>query len=203
MCAIIGSFNKKRFAELYSLNEYRGSLSYSVSTFHTDGEKAKLGLHFKDKGKIPDELINNLPHEDTHYIVGHSQAPTQETNNIHPAVYGDAMLWHNGIIKQKHVPNNTWDTSWLLEKIIDYGWSSLSRIDGTFACVMFWGNKLYCFRNEISPLFIDDNYNLSSTQFNNSRSIPPNIVWHVNFESMLLTNAAYFETFENPYFMPE
>ena len=56
-----------------------------------------------------------------------------------------------------------WDTGlmhdWLINK------KSLDYIDGTFACLRYKNGKLYIFRNEISPLFIDDELNISSTKF--------------------------------------
>jgi hypothetical protein len=113
------------------------------------------------------------------------------------------MLWHNGIIKQKNLSEGTWDTQWLLEQILNYGWSALSRVDGTFACIMYNSGELFVFRNEISPLFIDDRFNISSTKYEGSVSLTPNRVWKLNFETKYLDVVAYFETKENPYYIPE
>jgi hypothetical protein len=88
-----------------------------------------------------------------------------------------------------------------LEQVTNYGWSALSRVNGTFACVMYnFGLNLYTFRNEISPLFIDDDMNISSTKFDNSRPIDPNIVWRMDLKQHKMYPEAYFETLENPYF---
>lgn len=203
MCAITGSLCKEKLKELYALNAYRGELSYSLATFRPEKSKIGLQMLFKDDGKMPEDLIDQAPTALGDFIICHSQAPTTDTKNVHPAVYGDALLWHNGIIKQKSITEGTWDTAWLLEQIIDYGWSSLSRVDGTFACVLFWGGNLYAFRNEISPLFIDEHFNISSTKFENSTSLTPNRVWKINFETGFLDTEAYFETHENPYYIPE
>lgn len=206
MCAIIGSFDKSKLKELYNLNAYRGALSYSVASFNLKSSKpenTELELLFKDDGAMPDSLIDNIPSTDGAFLIGHTQAPTTQTDNIHPAVYGQGLLWHNGIIKQKNISNETWDTEWLLQQIMDYGWSSLSRADGTFACTMYNGNDLYLFRNEISPLFVDDSLNISSTKFDGSYSLTPNTVYKINLESRTLTTTASFETLENPYYIPE
>lgn len=202
MCALTGSLNKNKIKELYALNAYRGELSYSLASFRPKKERIDFQVLLQDQGKMPANLIDDLPAIEGDYFVCHSQAPTTDSKNIHPAVYGDAMLWHNGIIKQKNILAGTWDTAWLLENIIDYGWSALSRVDGTFACVLYWGGSIFIFRNEISPLFVDENLNFSSTKFDGSNSLPPNKVWMLNLQTGYLDTVAYFDTFENPYYIP-
>lgn len=202
MCSITASFDKNKLKELYKLNSYRGDISYSLGTFSASNNAAILGMLLQDSGKMPENLLDNINSVDR-YMIAHSQAPTTNTTNIHPAVYDNAMLWHNGIIKQKTIPEGTWDTQWLLSRIVDYGWSSLSRVDGTFACVMFWNNHLYVFRNEISPLFIDDKLNISSTKFEGSQPIEPNVVFRVDLNTKQLYTEACFTTFENPYYFPK
>lgn len=197
MCSIVASFDKEKLKELYKLNAYRGELSYSLTTFQPG---LKIGIMMQDGGKMPEFLIDCVLVSSGDYIVAHSQAPTTDTNNIHPAVYGDIMLWHNGIIKQKSMPEDTWDTRWLLEQIVYYGWSSLSRIDGTFACIMYNNDHLYVFRNEISPMFYDKNLNFSSTKFEGSEPLEPNKVFLLNLEHKQLSTVAFFQTHENPYF---
>jgi hypothetical protein len=203
MCALTGSFSKLKLEDLYRLNAYRGELSYSLSAFTFDERKTRLNTIMQDSDKMPKGLISDLAEGDNMYYIAHSQAPTTSTNNIHPAVYGDAMLWHNGIIKQKTIPDNTWDTLWLLEQIMYYGWSSLSRIDGTFACIMYNGGELFVFRNDISPLFYDKDLNFSSTKFEGGMSLEPNKVFRVDLTNKQLSVVAFFETHENPYFIPE
>jgi hypothetical protein len=201
MCAISGSFSKSKLLELYRLNAYRGEMNHSLTSFEYDNDgRLRLGVLFQDDGPLDTEVLDSLHEKDDKYFLAHSQAPTTDTNSVHPAAYGDAMLWHNGIIKQKSMSPGTWDTAWLLEQILNYGWSSLSRVDGTFACVMFWGNNLYCFRNEISPLFVDKELNLSSTKAEGFESLKPNVVHKMNLEFRTLTPVAYFDTFENPYY---
>ena len=199
MCAIIGSFDKDKLYELYKLNSYRGTHSYSFAGFET--EPVRLDHLFLDKGEMPGFLVNAA--NDDLFYVAHSQAPTTEANNIHPAVYGKAMLWHNGIIKQKSIPDKSWDTAWLLENLIDYGWCALSGVDGTFACILYNAGDLYVFRNELSPLFFDKDLNFSSTKFENSESVTPNIVYRIDLNEKVLEKVAYFKTLENPYYIPE
>lgn len=202
MCAISGSFQVSKIEQLYKLNAYRGELSYSFNVFKHDQNKVELQLAYADSGALPPDLLlaSSWNSQTYNYYIAHSQAPTTQTNHTHPAIFGNAMLWHNGIIKQSTLPEETWDTAWLLEKILDYGWSSLSRVDGTFACIMHWGSDLFVFRNEISPLFIDDNLNISSTKFENSRSLEPNKVFKMYLTDKKIAPIAYFETVENPYY---
>jgi len=201
MCAITASFDKNKLGELYKLNAYRGELNYSLATFKLYKSKIEFQTLFQDAGKMPDTLIDSIPSKEGDFILAHSQAPTTNSKNIHPAVYGDAMLWHNGIIKQKNLSEDTWDTQWLLEQIVNYGWSSLSRVDGTFACMMYNSGELFVFRNEISPMFYDDSLNFSSTRFNSARELPPNKVFKVNLSYKTIEPVAYFETLENPYYI--
>ena len=204
MCAISGSFNPDKLKELYKLNAYRGELSYSITSFLPyDNFYNEVGVLVQDSGPMPDDVLKFATELPGRFYIAHSQAPTTQSGHMHPATYGDCFLWHNGIIKQKSLPENTWDTLWLLENITNYGWSSLSRIDGTFACVMYNHGSLFVFRNEISPLFIDDELNISSTKFDGSRPLEPNIVFKLNLRDKRLSAEAYFETFENPYYIPE
>lgn len=199
MCAIVGSFDKKTLYDLYKLNSYRGELSYSICSFKP-GDKTNIGVLMKDKGKMAEEIISQYPSTGNDFYIAHSQAPTTESNNIHPAVSNGALLWHNGIIKQKTLEENVWDTQWLLDKIIEDGWNALSNVDGTFACVMYNEGSLYAFRNEISPLFIDESFNISSTKFDNCKSLEPNKVFKLDLSSKKKHIVAEFVTKENPYY---
>lgn len=201
MCAISGSFSKSKLKELYKLNAYRGEMNFSLTAFEAHNDKTRLGIIYQDAGGLPDFLVDSQVEFPTRFFLTHSQAPTSGASNIHPATYSSALLWHNGIIKQKVVDADTWDTQWMLSQIVDYGWSVLSRIDGSFACVMFYEGKLYFFRNEISPLFIDDDLNISSTKFEGSRAVTPNYVWEMDIKTRNFWSIAEFETMENPYFL--
>jgi len=203
MCSIIGSFSKSTLTELYKLNSYRGELSFSVCTFRKQNDGIQIGFLMQSPGKMDGRFIPTYPCNPYDYFICHSQAPTTDSKNIHPANVNGALLWHNGIIKQKELEEGTWDTEWLLKKILAKGWETLSDIDGTFACVMYDGNSLYAFRNEISPLFIDDRLNISSTRFEGSISLEPNVVWKLNLETYKLEPVGNFNTKENPYFIPE
>lgn len=203
MCAISGSHRVSKIQELYKLNAYRGELSYSFTAFKSLNNRVELKIAYSDDGPLPEHILlaSSWDSQVDNYYIAHSQAPTTQTDNRHPAMFGDAMLWHNGIIKQSVLPSNTWDTAWLLEKILDYGWSSLSRVDGTFACVMYYSGELFVFRNEISPLFIDNHLNISSTKFNGSEELEPNKVFKLYLNDKKIAPVAYFETAENPYYL--
>ena len=203
MCAITGSLYKEKLKELYTLNAYRGELNYSLATFKPYKGKVEFQTLFQDSGKMPGTLIDGIPCKEGDFIIAHSQAPTTNANSIHPAVYGDALLWHNGIIKQKNLTEGTWDTQWLLEQVLNYGWSALSRVDGTFACIMYNSGELFVFRNEISPMFYDKDLNFSSTKVEFAESLPPNKVFKINLKYKQISPIAYFQTMENPYYIPE
>jgi len=205
MCSIIGSFSKEKIAELVKLNLYRGQHSYSYSYYNPEENTIQVN---RGLGELPLDDIN-IP--EGHYCIAHMQAPTTENkdiNSVHPAYYGDALLWHNGIIKAKWVNErkqqyendryNTWDTYLILRQYVDDG--RLNDIDGTFSCVFYSPMEgLLLFRNEISPLFIDKDHNISSTKFDFSSPLEPNITWIFNPGEFIIEDSI-FNTVENPYF---
>lgn len=195
MCAIIGSFDKEKFKQLHALNAYRGELSYSLALFNNQGELKSLE---RAADKLTYDRIDSLAMDQGDYILGHIQAPTSEASNIHPAHNGSNLLWHNGIVKA--CKTHGWDTQWMLDNIVEKSVHFLSDIDGSFACVYYDGSSMYIFRNEISPLFIDEEFNISSTQFEGSETIIPNIVFHMLLHVKELQSVFKFETVENPYF---
>ena len=207
MCSIIGSFSKAKIAELVDLNIYRGQHSFSYSYYNPEDNTIQVN---RGLGNIPLYDIN-IPKGS--YCIAHMQAPTTENkdiNSVHPAQIGSSYLWHNGIIKAKWINErrqqyegdryNSWDTYLILRQYVEDG--HLNNIDGTFSCVYYSPMEgLQLFRNEISPLFIDADYNISSTKFDNSFSLPPNKVWNfIPGESTIEDKDSSFRTVENPYF---
>lgn len=201
MCAIVASFNKTKLKELFALNAYRGQLSYSCSAIAVNPINGfALERH---KGEMPDTYLDkfmySMPFD--YYYVGHTQAPTTESSSIHPATNNNVFLWHNGIIKQGTFDGD-WDTEWILKGIQDKKVEFLSEIDGTFACMLFDNNskELFVFRNEISPLFYDTELNFSSTKFDGSLPLEPNIVWRIDLATKVMQNIGIFTTKVNPYY---
>lgn len=205
MCAIVGSFDKTKLKELIELNSYRGNHSYSLSEY--DVKTGETRVLAQKLGKFDFNLINRLT--PSRYYIAHTQAPTtgeQSTDNVHPSKFHNSLLWHNGIIKEDCIremqtslkTEQKWDTA-LLSEWVFYS-RDLSEVDGTFSCIKYIYNNLYLFRNEISPMFMDKKWNISSTRFDNSVSTPPNEVLYMDFENMELKNVRNFTTKENPYY---
>lgn len=206
MCSIIGSFDRDKIIDLIKLNLYRGQHSYSISYYNV--ETKTIDNIKKDLGSIPFESID-IP--EGHYCIAHMQAPTtsnKSIESIHPAFYEEASsyLWHNGIVKDHCIKemmfelleSNSWDTYLILKQFETK--KTLDGIDGTFSCLYYKEREgLKLFRNEISPLFIDDNDNISSTKFENSFSLEPNIVWNFIPGEDIIEEYT-FSTVENPYF---
>lgn len=206
MCAIVGSFDKDKLLELVALNSYRGQHSYSISEYNAI--ERKLRLLCKEFGEFN---LDGVELTKGCYYIAHTQAPTTEAkahDNIHPSIEADeCMLWHNGIIKadciewlqeEVKMPNEKWDTK-LLHEYLRYG-KNLSEINGTFSCLWYNLGQLYLFRNEISPMFIDGQMNISSTKFEYSYPTPANKLLVIDFENHLLDEIYSFNTKENPYF---
>jgi hypothetical protein len=63
--------------------------------------------------------------------------------------------------------------------------------------------SLYLFRNEISPMFIDKQMNISSTKFEDSEETCPNVVFRMDLNYNNLINVGEFKTAENPYYFTE
>lgn len=207
MCSIIASFSRAKIKELAALNAYRGQHSHSVTVF----SRYSLEVLYQYRGfgalVIDDHSFNS---QDV-YIVAHQQAPTTDNKNaesIHPAKIGNQLLWHNGIVKDKGVKElqkrlestSSWDTKLILQQLINE--DTPDNIDGTFSCMWYDGSGLLVFRNEISPLFIDDELNISSTKFEGSRSISPNMMYILNTSlgQERLEGIKSFQTVENPYY---
>ena len=159
----------------------------------------------KALGEIP---LDDIKIPEGVYCIAHMQAPTTSNKTIefvHPAYKNGCWLWHNGIIKDQWIKSamkefwvdNSWDTYLILHKYITTG--NLNDIDGTFSCVYFGNGSLQLFRNEISPMFIDEDHNISSTKFEGSKPLEPNVIWDFN-PGKTLIGIGYFKTVENPYF---
>ena len=201
MCSIIGSFDKDKIVELCELNAYRGQYTHSVNYF--DVNRGTITIHRRE-GAVDYSTIN-IPQGN--YCIVHMQAPTTEnTGAIHPAYYEGSYLWHNGILKQKEVARlkdvlqeiTDWDT-YLLLKAYSCG-HDMGGIDGSFSCLLYADASLTLFRNEISPMFIDDDMSISSTKFPGAVSTNPNVFLTLNFQKKTVNAGKTFKTAENPYF---
>ena len=56
------------------------------------------------------------------------------------------------------------------------------------------------FRNEISPLYFDEDLNLSSTEFENSEETEAGVLYLMDLQRSELQPMKRFETKENPYY---
>jgi hypothetical protein len=207
MCSIIGSKDINKVRELAELNAYRGQHSHSLFVY--DDGLGTMSYQHKDFGPLVTEN-HKFDMPEVGYIVAHQQAPTTENKTsefIHPATIGGTeMLWHNGIVKANDIKRlqqelqceNSWDTYLILRHLLDY--NTPNGIDGTFSCVWLYDGNLFVFRNEISPLFIDNELNISSTKFSNSESLPPNTIFMLDIENSGIKKISEFQTKENPYF---
>ena len=178
MCGIYGSFKKQKFDSLRELNKSRGVKTSSINTV---------------------KIANS------DYIIGHIQTPTSNSAMQHPAIDSQYnMLWHNGIIKQScldeygWVDYEGWDTLFLLKLITQYGCGVLSNVDGSFACVYNNNDDVFIFRNEIAPLYIDNDLNISSIKCSGMTLLPPNKVFYINNARELVV-VSEFTTKNNPY----
>jgi hypothetical protein len=204
MCSIIGSFDTNIARKLCKINNYRGALSHSITYIDLAYEVRYIQ---RSKGEINLDLIN-IP--ENHYCIIHQQAPTQQSNHIHPAEFENNLLWHNGILKSNTIQRlqkdedekSEWDT-YLLLKHLDRN-RVPQNIDGSFACLLLDNcGELFAFRNEIVPLFYDEYLNISSTKYQNMVLFQPNILYTICLNKKQIEYVDKFETINNPYWIPE
>jgi hypothetical protein len=213
MCAIFGSKNKEKFLELAELNQYRGNFAYSTTVFQTgalkhyrDAETMKYITTNSGHGEFVDSI--SMSEDDVltmTYYLGHVQAPTTDSTDTHPSNINGDLLWHIGIIKDYQVQEwkqeygqLDWDTELLHRHILLGG--KLDNVDGTFSCARYNKEHIYFFRNEISPLFYDEDFNISSTKFDNAEETEAGVMYRMNLHYKDLEPMFRFETKENPYY---
>lgn len=207
MCSIVGSFKKDKLIELCEINSYRGQHSHSISYY--DIVSGEISVQ-KYEGRVDYTIIEQKP---LVYMIVHMQAPTGDGDiraNVHPAYYNGKFLWHNGILKQSYIETLktkldevcNWDT-FLMLKAISKDRKNINDLDGSFSCLMYDNEKLYIFRNEISPMFYDADLNISSTGFKGSRPTSPNQIHHMDFNFSSLFAVENFITRFNPYYIED
>lgn len=216
MCSIVGSFSKDKLLELCELNRYRGEHSHSLTIYSTHQRKIRYLKRSLGAFKFDPEYF-----ADDDYFIVHQQAPTGENTGedaIHPAQYYNVamdrgfFLWHNGILKpstikalqEEYKVKASWDSLLLLWRMIHSNPLNLDDIDGSFSCLMAEGlnydSKLLLFRNEIAPMFYDNDFNISSTKFEGSISIRANVVYKfIPEKKQLIETEVTFKTKNNPY----
>ena len=212
MCAIFGSKNKDKFLELAELNQYRGNFAHSTTGFQTglfqhypDAERVVHVTTNTGEGEFKDSITMSEEEYKTTYYLGHVQAPTTDSVETHPSNINGDLLWHNGIIKDYQVQewkqelgNRDWDTELLHRHLVLGG--DLDNVDGTFSCARYTKDNIFLFRNEISPLFYDDDMNISSTKFDNSLETEAGVMYLMDLVKNNLEPQCRFETKENPYY---
>tara|TARA_R110001599_G_scaffold34323_1_gene109974 strand:+ start:97 stop:732 length:636 start_codon:yes stop_codon:yes gene_type:complete len=209
MCGIIGSFSKNKIIELSKINSTRGNKTFSLSVLNVDCEILRCVKVIGNFSESVFNEIDNLHNQELYYIL-HIQSPTKvtkiTTQTIHPAIYDDNYLWHNGmiiernmnIIKEKYSYDSNWDTGLIL-KMVTEGIDTLEEIEGSFGCLLLKDNNFYIFRNNIVPMYYDDDLNISSTEFENSTKLNSNIVYDIDLKNKKLNYFKQFKNEHNPY----
>lgn len=211
MCGIIGSFNKDKLIELSLKNSARGNKAYSLTVI--DSNTSLVYKEIKSKGLFSSEVFDKLGDIEllNVYYILHIQSPTAVTNltedTIHPAVNNNHKIWHNGMLLPKTIDelnlknnsNEQWDTKIILDELVNNGFDCLNGMEGSFGIIYSNGNKFYMFRNNIIPLFIDNDLNISSAKFENSNLIESNIIYEINFTDKQIIKFKQITNEHNPY----
>lgn len=183
MCGIFGTYDRNKIQELAEANSERGQYGWSVTLFEENKGKLTAMNSLSGLGEFPKDV--KLPK--ALYYLCHIRAATSGGENeisLHPAKFLFNSLWHNGIIKaaslEKYaeaVGDCPWDTLLFLSELILSEKRGLkldqilSTTQGSFACCFYSSGSLRVFRNELAPLYIDADMNISSTSFCNSEEI--------------------------------
>lgn len=185
MCSIIAGYNPAKVKELIEINQFRGNFSYSYTEI--DNKHDYIQSSVKDFGKFDFNVINQQ--SEYNYKICHVQAPTgglvEDKNRIHPTVSEKSSLWHNGLLtprgikflQQKLNTTETFDTKLLHMALDKFDFDILSEIEGLFSCLYVYDGQIYIFRTKHGKLFIDDDMNVSSERFENSRCINANTIY--------------------------
>jgi len=200
MCSIIASFSKDKIKDLVKINQYRGNFSYSISAININTMLVEKTI--KDFGLFNYSSLDNI--KEGFYYICHVQAPTNGILNlkerIHPTELKNSRLWHNGIITPKGVKylqnstniNSTFDTELLHTSLYYNQFKQLSEIEGLFSCV-YLNQILTLFRTKHGKLYIDEDLNISSERFQNSKCINYNTIYKVDFKEK---NIIIYDTFK-------
>jgi hypothetical protein len=182
MCSIICSYKKDVLENLIDINQFRGNFSFSYTEIGKHPE-----IQVKGWGDFEKDIIRN----NDLYKITHVQAPTggiaKDFSRIHPTIIEDTMLWHNGILTPRGITycqkklntSEGFDTLLLHRMILEHGFESLSEIEGLFSCVYF-NKEVYMFRTKHGKLYIDDDKNISSEEFKDSRCIYADRIYRVD-----------------------
>lgn len=197
MCGLFAARNKQSLIELSKSNLYRGSRTHSVSTFRNGHVSICRFTGAFDPTKVADGAD---------FYICHVQAPTNKSAHSHPAIVntdsGDSHIWHNGILLDRYLKSkgtHEWDTMHIAEAFPE---QRLSELEGSFACFHFMNGSLSVFRNDISPLFMNE----EGTAYSSTRtiatniSVPSNKVFNIDLRTFKITQIDEFTTMENPYF---
>jgi len=202
MCSIISTTSDTKALELLELNQHRGNFSYSMTTLQSNLPTSQV----KGFGEFPKEIL-----KDNERMIIHVQAPTggliKDHKRIHPVQnINDPrnFLYHNGLLTPKGIKflqnqpnikhNETFDTKLLFDAIRLYGWEILSKIEGLFSCVYGRSGEIYMFRSKHGKLFIDNDMNISSERFNNSKCINSDTIYKIDFKNNKLIEIDKFKT---------
>jgi len=218
MCSIVGSRYPEKIISLIKQNSYRGEFSHSFTFIDKE-----FNLHttrnfgpFKE-----DQFLEDSSKVDYVYILCHTQAPTgglvQDHMRIHPVVYGQFRLMHNGILKQRWV--DSWkqysdsDTDFDTYQFVNYLSTKLQEkpleeclysVDGSYVGVLCKDNDFpVVFRNDSSVIHYKETMNdieLSSHLIDGFTVLPPFCIYRVNLNSFKLEQLGIFKSVNMPFF---
>ena len=213
MCGIVGSFKKQKLVELSKLNSSRGNKAYSL--FCINPKSGFVEKQFRQIGKFEEKLLDKV--DEKYYFILHIQSPTKVTvmseSNIHPAETGDnnlgkMYLWHNGMLLNRNFQefrnqynlDTNWDTRIILEHLKHQDFDGLNSLDGSFGCILSKNKKFFIFRNNIIPIHVDKDLNISSAKFETAmKPIEANKIFSINFDRKKLDEIGSIENSHNPY----
>lgn len=179
---IYASFDKEKFELLKFLNSNK-STAYEK---YLDDIYEKYGYHLGISADTQEELTAvpikyNYPFGLLHKLI--------QIGRINSTSYFDTVK----------------NPQYFLISFVEKGTEFLSNIEGSFACyyIGYLTNKErhYIFRNELTQIYFSDiDMSISSTRFEGSYSLEPNVIIMLNFEEKrFMKTKLTFQTRDNPY----
>lgn len=80
----------------------------------------------------------------------------------------------------------------LLKELTASNWTdNICKIKSSISCIFIEDGEYYLFRDEKIPMYIDDKMTISSHKFDGASLLPPNKVFVIDFERMLVEDTNF------------
>lgn len=178
MCGIVGSLDSNLAVSIAEKMRYRGTRAWSMQIVNLRNMTTCMGYQeneYFDPNRARDAVDIWYKATDDGvepYFIFHLLSPTGTGGNYHPAMAGQYLLWHNGMMDTRahKEAGRGWDTQIFVNRMDESTLSeAASEFRGSFAAfVLHLGLGLWAGRNRISPLFSNGKHTYASIEYDDS-----------------------------------